>query len=116
MIEDAVNVRQVTDHVWLVEALGEHDLANAKRFEDALQGVFDAGSRLVLDLSGARFIDSSIVRVIMSAKVRADKHQDDALVIVAPPDSLARRVLDLGEHVTILDDRSAGLAAVGVVS
>lgn len=115
----SVAVEQLAAHVWVVNVVGEHDLANAKQLEDSVQRVFDAGSCLLLDLSDATFIDSSVVRVIVSAQARADQNTHDALVVVAPKTSVPRRVLDLvglADHVTICDDRPNGLATLGVAT
>ena len=70
----------------VVALLGEHDVSTADEVAAAIGQVFDAGSNLVLDLSGATFIDSSVAVAIMRAKRRVDANDEDELLVVAPTD------------------------------
>ena len=112
MDENRVRVTEVAKHVWVVALLGEHDLFTADEVAAAISGVFDAGSNLVLDLSGASFIDSTVVGAVMRAQERVDSHEEDELVVVAPIDSQARRTLELvgiGEVVRLCETRAAAM-------
>jgi anti-anti-sigma factor len=115
MDENRVRVTEVAKHVWVVALLGEHDLSTADEVAAAIGGVFDAGSNLVLDLSGATFIDSTVAGAVLRAQERVDSHEEDELVVVAPTDSQARRTLDLvriGEVVRLCESRAAAMEAL----
>jgi anti-sigma B factor antagonist len=115
MDENRVRVTEVAKHVWVVALLGEHDLSTADEVAAAIGGVFSAGSSLVLDLSGATFIDSSVVGAVLRAQERVDTHEEDELVVVAPFDSQARRMLELvgiGEVVRLCESRTEAMAVL----
>jgi anti-sigma B factor antagonist len=50
---------------------GEHDLSTAPNLRRRLDGLLDAGTAIVVDLSPATFIDSSILGVILDGRRRA---------------------------------------------
>jgi anti-anti-sigma factor len=115
MDENRVRVTEVAKHVWVVALLGEHDLSTADEVAAAIGGVFDAGSNLVLDLSGASFIDSTVAGAVLRAQERVDSHEEDELVVVAPIDSPARRMLELvgiGEVVRLCESQTAAMEAL----
>ena len=115
MDSNRVRVTEVAKHVWLVALLGEHDLSTADEVAAAISGVFDAGSNLVLDLTGATFIDSTVAGAVLRAQERVDSHEEDELVVVAPTDSQARRTLELvgiGEVVHLCETRAAAMAVL----
>ena len=47
---------------------GEHDLASAPIVRRSVDGPLQEGSHLVIDISSAEFIDSSIINVLVHAK------------------------------------------------
>lgn len=51
---------------------GEHDLGSADRLGEALTRTLAGCSHLIVDISPAKFIDSSIIRVLLATKGRAD--------------------------------------------
>jgi anti-anti-sigma factor len=55
----------------VVAARGELDLATAPEFEDAIAGAISAGRHVVLDLRALEFMDSSGVRVLVTAHTGA---------------------------------------------
>lgn len=115
MDSNRVRVTEVAKHVWLVALLGEHDLSTADEVAAAISGVFDAGSNLVLDLTGATFIDSTVAGAVLRAQERVDSHEEDELVVVAPTDSQARRTLELvgiGEVVHLCETQAAAMAVL----
>jgi anti-anti-sigma factor len=112
MDSNRVRVTEVAKHVWVVALLGEHDLSTADEVAAAIAEVFNAGSNLVLDLSGASFIDSTVAGAVMRAHEWVDSHEEDELVVVAPIDSQARRTLELvgiGEVVRLCESRAAAM-------
>ncbi|GAB3206286.1 anti-sigma B factor antagonist [Marinactinospora thermotolerans DSM 45154] len=68
----------------MVAIRGEIDLYTAPRLHDELIGALDGGaSRLIADLSGVDFCDSTGINVLLSAMKRAREKGGD-LVLVAP--------------------------------
>jgi anti-sigma B factor antagonist len=55
----------------LLTITGEHDLSTAPELRRRLEEVLSEGTGVVVDLSRATFIDSSILGVILDAKRRA---------------------------------------------
>jgi len=115
MDENRVRVTEVAKHLWVVALLGEHDLSTADEVAAAISGVFDAGSNLVLDLSAASFIDSTVAQAVLRAQERVESNEEDELAVVAPIDSQARRVLELvgiGAVVRLCETRAAAMAVL----
>lgn len=80
--------------------VGELDIASAGRLERELQEVErDAPPVLVLDLRELMFMDSTGLRIVLSADARA-REQSRRLVVVQGPDSVQRLF-----HMTRLDER-----------
>jgi anti-sigma B factor antagonist len=78
----------------IVELHGEHDLSTADAVADALRRVDGAPAQVVVDLTAATFIDSSV----LGALARAGEHArtvGGAIAVVAPAAGHPRRVLDL---------------------
>jgi anti-sigma B factor antagonist len=115
MVRDRVEVDRVAEHVWVVALLGEHDLSTADAVRGAIDEVFASGSRVVLDLSDASFIDSTVLAALVEAYNRAQQQEDDEIVVVARPGSAPRRVLDLAQvalRIDVYESRELALAAV----
>ena len=83
------------DDLWVVALVGEHDLSNAEAIERRLLDVHSHGTRVVLDLSDTTFMDSTVLRVILQEQHRSATNPKDALTVVAPHGSPARRLLEL---------------------
>ena len=56
--------------VWVLTLHGEHDVSTEPSLAEELERVAAAGGPVVVDLSDAQFIDSSILRVLVSAAGR----------------------------------------------
>jgi anti-sigma B factor antagonist len=83
---------------------GEFDMANVPAVEAGLPEV-QPGGRLVVDLRGLGFMDSSGVRVLMTLDVRA-RSEGWTLVVVCGPGPV-RRMLDLcrlSERIQLVDN------------
>ena len=92
---------------------GEVDLSNAGSVTDQLLDAMDnAAARLVLDLSGTDYLDSSGVRMIFELAHRLRMRRQD-LRIVVPEDSSVKRVLVLTEVERMVPLASSVEAAVG---
>ncbi len=72
----------------LVTAAGELDLATVPDLEDTLERADPAG-RLVLDLSGLTFLDSSALRLLIATIRRVDE-AGGSISLVAPEPGVAR--------------------------
>jgi anti-anti-sigma factor len=84
---------QSVDGAAIIVLRGEHDLATVPLVEDALARARFAGP-VVVDLTDAAFIDSSIILVL----VRYSRPEDSGLAwsqlaVVVPPEGVVRRIL-----------------------
>jgi len=77
--------------VWVLTMHGEHDVSTEPSLAEELERVAAAGGPVVVDLSDAQFIDSSILRVLVSAAGRSG----DEVAIVAPAESEPLRLVQL---------------------
>jgi anti-anti-sigma factor len=94
---------------------GEFDLSNAIQVEDALKEIErDRPPLLVLDLRELTFMDSTGLRVMVSADARA---RDDSrrLAIVQGPETVHRvfRITGLDDHLQIVETPEAALDGDG---
>lgn len=93
------------DNAMHVSLSGDLDLSTAKQAEQAIEDAERAGrDMVVVDLRGLSFMDSTGLRVIVSADKRAGR-SNRRLVIVQGP-AAVRRVFEitrLGERLEIVD-------------
>ena len=102
-------VDQLGGSMWLVVLAGEHDLSTAPRLSQALAEIERHGTDVLLDLSEATFIDSSVLQTLFG-------YPGEGVVIVSPPGTAPRRVLEMtgfDQHVRVCDTRTEGLLALG---
>jgi anti-anti-sigma factor len=101
---------------WIVALHGEHDIATADQLADRFGEIFAQGTKIVVDLSDADFIDSSTIRVILRAYQHAEETHGDKLVLVGPPVNLAlQRLLEvsgLRQMLPVFPDRQRALSAL----
>jgi len=91
---------------------GELDISSAPRVEEELTRTeADAPGVVVLDLRGLAFMDSTGLRLIVSADARA-REQGRRLVVVRGPEAVQRifRVTRLDERLDMVDDPAAATA------
>lgn len=85
---------------------GEIDAHTAPDLEQALGERFDSGATsTVLNLSGVTFMDSSGLRVVISATEKARGAGGD--LVLADPQSTVRRLIEvsgLSDHLTVRSD------------
>jgi anti-sigma B factor antagonist len=87
----AVESRESGDWI-IVEARGEVDLYTAPRLKEELSELVARGrNRLVVNLEGIEFLDSTGLGVLIGA-LRRCRESDGALVLAAPTDAV-RKVL-----------------------
>jgi len=108
-----VEPRPAPAGVSLVELGGELDIAATSAVRSCVDEA--AGRRaLVLDLSGATFVDSSMLKELLRASAELDRYE--TLLVLAGITPAVRRVLELTRTTglfTLADDRAAALALVG---
>lgn len=88
-----------------VRLSGDLDLSTAKRAEQAIEEAEKAGAQMVvIDLRGLSFMDSTGLRVVVSADKRASRSNRRVVIIQGP--HAVRRVFEitrLGERLEIVD-------------
>ena len=90
----------------LVSLRGELDLSTVEKVEDELSRIEDRGDKmLVLDLSGLSFLDSTGLRLMVTADQRARK-SGRSLALVKGPDTVHRvfTITKLDERLKMVDD------------
>ncbi|HET8949359.1 MAG TPA: STAS domain-containing protein [Solirubrobacteraceae bacterium] len=96
--------------VAVVELSGELDIAATSGLRTHVDEAA-AGRALVLDLAGATFLDSSMLKELLRANAELDRY--DTRLVLAGIAPAVRRVLELTRTTglfTIADDRTAALA------
>lgn len=79
--------------IWVLSLRGEHDLSTEPSVSEQLGRVSAVGGPVVIDLTDADFIDSSILRVLANAAVEQSAGLKVAVVI--PPGRDAMRILHI---------------------
>ena len=87
--------RHLGEALWVVRLEGEHDLASVPDLRQTVDEIYEKGTCLIVDVSAAAFIDSSILVELVRANERADASPDEKLAVVASPGSPAGRLCDL---------------------
>jgi anti-sigma B factor antagonist len=104
--------RPAPPEVALVELAGELDIAAASALRPYVDESADRRG-LVLDLSGATFVDSSMLKELLRASAELARYETQLVLAGTPPP--VRRVLDLtrtAELFTLAEDRDEALAMV----
>jgi anti-sigma B factor antagonist len=81
-----IDVGEVT----VVRLVGDHDLSTSPNLIDLMDGVAGRDTPIVVDLTGATFIDSTVLRAIFAGAEDAR-----AFAIAAPLGTAPRRLLEL---------------------
>jgi anti-anti-sigma factor len=108
-----VSLSEPSPGVAVVEVSGEVDLATIDQVEEVLAEVVGTGGRVVVDLSGCDFIDSSGLRTLVTARSAAEE-SGGSLALVTQ-DAGILRVLSVAAldrvfqiHATLPDALAAG--------
>jgi anti-anti-sigma factor len=108
-----VESRPAPDGIVLVELGGELDIAATSAVRSRVDEA--AGRRaLVLDLSGATFVDSSMLKELLRANAELERYDTRLVLVGVTP--VVRRVFDLTRTAglfTLAEDRRAALALLG---
>jgi anti-anti-sigma factor len=101
----AVLRREEQNGVAVVHVRGEIDLSNAEELQGRIYREVKGAQLAVVDLAEIAYIDSQGLRLLLRLAGRLEG-EGARLEVVAPPDTVARDVLDLtgmGEDITIRD-------------
>jgi anti-anti-sigma factor len=92
------------DGASLLTFAGEYDLSSAAKIRQRIQREIDRGKPCVADLRGARFIDSTIVGVLLDAH-RASTRRGSPFALVLPTleSSSVRRMFELTSLLAVFD-------------
>jgi len=98
----------------VLDVRGEIHLSTAPRFAQCLQEMLDRGNtRIVLDLSGVEFIDSTGLSVLLTGLRRVTQLQGRMAIVCANPTVLRLfQITSLDETFDIFRERSAAFAHV----
>jgi anti-sigma B factor antagonist len=108
-----VEPRPAPAGVSLVELAGELEMAATAAVRSCVDEAAEHRA-LVLDLSGATFVDSSMLKELLRASAELDRYE--TRLVLAGISPAVRRVLELTRTTdlfTLADDRAAALALVG---
>lgn len=110
-----VRLETVTDSITALALEGECDIATAPDVDEHVGQVLAQGKHLVIDVSGATFIDSSIVRALFAAD---DLAKARGRVFVMQVDGMARvnRTLALTGADTSLPTAASRAEAIDLVT
>jgi anti-sigma B factor antagonist len=82
--------------VAILDLQGEHDIYTAPKLRDRLSELLETGPGVVIDLSGASFVDSSILGALLNARQRAVDGKKGFAVCLSPgSDPAVRRVFEM---------------------
>ncbi len=99
----------------VVEVHGEHDLNTAPALRERLDAALESRLAIVIDLSPASFIDSSVIKVLLEARRRAmEAGTGFAVTMAGEGQPAVRRVLEvtgLIEELPVISDRDEAIAA-----
>jgi anti-sigma B factor antagonist len=90
-----IGLERQNSGVVVVSLTGEHDLTTAPALRERIEGVAAEGTGLLIDLSAAEFIDSSIIGVILEAQRQADEAGTGFAAALEGGDAAVRRVLEV---------------------
>ena len=109
--DSGIRTDRVGEHLWVVSAPGERDLADVDELEAVFDGVVEHGSTLVVDLSETTFIDSAVIGLLVSTLGRVEDSQAHDFAVVAPPGTPPRRILDMtASMLPIIDNLPTALS------
>ena len=97
-----IEVRSPQPHAALVVLAGEHDLHSADEVRRTFDQSLAVCDHLIVDLSAAEFIDSTIVRVLMEAKKNAAE-LDRKFNVVLGTAAVVERILEITGVVPLLN-------------
>jgi anti-sigma B factor antagonist len=101
--------------VVVVVVEGEHDIYTAPTLRDRLEEAIGRGGGLVVDLTGATFVDSSVLGALLDARRRAREAGQGFVVSIGDAvEPGVQRILDITGLVPVLPVVSGRDAAIEV--
>ena len=97
----AIRVVPETDEIVAVCLEGDFDLANAPALGDAIDRALESGNELILDLSEATFIDSSVINVLVRSS-KAASERERAVVLQLGTARIVERALEIARIEQVL--------------
>jgi anti-sigma B factor antagonist len=92
-VDFRISSAQLADDAYIVSLGGEVDLSTAPQLDDELGSLTAGGARrVVIDLAGAAFIDSTVLGVLLKTLTRLDARGGELLLV-----SDDRRILKIFE-------------------
>lgn len=89
--------------VVVVVVEGEHDIYTAPTLRDRLDEALARGVGVVVDLTGATFVDSSVLGALLDARRRAlDAHQGYVVCVGDDVEPGVQRILDITGLIPVL--------------
>jgi anti-anti-sigma factor len=101
--------------VTVLELHGEHDMSTDPRLRSALDDALGAGDGLVVDLTGAAFVDSSVIHALFDARAALEARGRRLVIQVGTP-SVVMRALELTDLTASADialDRAQAVTLAG---
>jgi anti-anti-sigma factor len=96
-----VEVEERNGHA-VVRIVGDVDISNVEDIEKALEAATNQRRpRHVIDLRGTTYFDSSGIRLLFALATRLQSRRQQ-LHLIAPPDGMIRRVLELTDLPTLV--------------
>jgi anti-sigma B factor antagonist len=94
--ENRIELDRSDGGVAVVVVEGEHDVYTAPSLSEQLDSLLKQRLPFVIDLTGATFVDSSVLRVLLEAKRQAEEAGIGFAVVLGGDDAgPVRRVLDV---------------------
>ena len=106
---------QIGRDLWLVVVGGEQDLATVEGLREEIERAEIAGGDIVIDLTQATFIDSSVAGVLVEHGLRPPG-DDVSIALVMPAAGFPAKVLRLLEiydRLPVFESRADALRALG---
>jgi anti-anti-sigma factor len=83
LMENGIDVERVAGGIDVLTLRGEHDLSTATDVSRRIESALESASGLAIDLSETTFIDSAVLRVLITAQERAAERGAGFAIAVA---------------------------------
>jgi anti-sigma B factor antagonist len=90
-----IGLEQRDSGVVVVSLRGEHDLTTAPQLRERMEEAIGHRAGVLVDLTGAEFIDSSIIGVVLEGRRRAEEERIGFAAALEGGDPAVRRVLEV---------------------
>jgi anti-sigma B factor antagonist len=114
VIKGEIAVQRTDDGLAVVSISGEHDLNTAPELRSKLESLTEGGDGVILDMSPASFVDSSILGVVLDCRRQATESGDRFEVVHDGEVDAVDRVLEitgLRRELPIHKDQDEAMAA-----